>query len=122
MDIESMPSEQLATTKSYTDLDSGKLKTIIRKGMLLMTYEQQQRFISALEYEMNRSGSTMRSYLMPLGIAAFEVGDLTANDVGHLIRYLRITSPKIMPSIERVLSDYNAFFEQPELSSTLKAA
>jgi hypothetical protein len=121
MTIESTFYEQLAT-KSYMALDSGTLKTLVRNGMLLMTFDEQQRFIRALEIEMNRLGSTIRAYLVPLGISAFEVGDLTANEVGHLIRYLRITTPKLMPTIERVLSDYSAFFGQQELPSTLKAA
>jgi hypothetical protein len=120
MDFESTLYEQHATT--YMSLDSGNLKTVVRKGMLLMTCDEQRQFIRALESEMDRLGLTMRSYLVPLGISAFEAADLTANEVGHLIRYLRITAPKLMPSIERVLSDYSAFFGQPELPSALKAA
>jgi hypothetical protein len=121
MDVKSTPYEQL-DYGSYTAQDPGSLKTEVRRGMLLMTLDERQRFIRALEYEMNRLGFTMRSYLVPLGISAVEFGDLSANDVGHLIRYLRITVPKLMPSIERVLSDYSAVFGHPALPSTLKAA
>jgi hypothetical protein len=101
-------------TSKYMALDSGTLKTLIRNGMLLMTLEERKRFVCALETEMNRFGSTMRSYLVPLGIFGRDAGDLTANEVGHLIRFLKIINPGLMPTVERVLSEYSAFFDEPE--------
>jgi hypothetical protein len=120
MAIESTPFDEVAS--KYVALDSGTLKTLVRRGMLLMSLDERKRFVCALEAEMNRFGSTMRSYLVPLGIFGREAGDLTANEVGHLIRFLKIINPKLMPSIERVLSEYSPFFEELETPTTREAA
>lgn len=112
MAVESTPFDEVAS--KYMALDSGTLKTLVRSGMLRMSLDERTRFVCALETEMNRFGSTMRSYLVPLGIFVREPGDLTANEVGHLIRFLKIITPKLMPSIERVLSEYSPFFEEVE--------
>jgi hypothetical protein len=120
MGVESRPLEK--GTNKYTTLDSGTLKNVVRNGMLLMSLDERERFVCALETEMNRFGSTMRFYLVSLGIFSRKASDLTANEVGHLIRYLKIIEPKLMPSIERVLSEYSPFFEELEPTTTRKAA
>jgi hypothetical protein len=61
-------------------------------------------FIKTLEYEMVRSGLSIRPYLIPLGIVAECAEDLTPSEVGHLIRFFRINVPKAMSAVVRVLA------------------
>lgn len=90
-------------------LDSERLKTIVREGLITMHPPEREQVVLDLEAEMNRAGSTMRSYLIPLGIPGTSAGELTPNEVGHLIRFLTVAAPELMPAVERVLSRYSAF-------------
>jgi hypothetical protein len=119
MIVESRPFEE--AENRYAALDSGTLKTVVREGMLLMSLDERKKFVCALETEMNNFASTMRSYLVPLGIYGREPSDLTPNEVGHLVRFLKIINPNLMPSIERVLFEYSPFFGELELPNSQSA-
>jgi hypothetical protein len=46
---------------------------------------------------------------VPLGIPARSVEELTPTEVGHLVRYLKLTVPESIRAIERAVSRYPAF-------------
>jgi len=92
-------------TKSFHELDADKLKDSVREMLVLMEALERKLFIKTLEYEMSRSGLSIRPYLIPLGIAAEYAEDLTPSEVGHLIRFFRINVPKAMSAVVRVLAD-----------------
>lgn len=102
------PSDQVATAVRRW-LDADALKAVVRDGLLSMQLPEREQFIQALETELNCAGSTLRAYLVLLGIAGTTPDELTPNEVGHLIRFLSITVPELMPATERVLSRYRAF-------------
>lgn len=87
------------------DLDADKLKESVQGMLVLMEALERRLFIKTLEYEMFRSGLSIRDYLIPLGILATRAEDLTPNEVGHLIRFFRINVPKAMSAVARVLDD-----------------
>jgi hypothetical protein len=90
---------------SFRELDADKLRDLVREMLILMEALERKLFIKTLEYEMSRSGLSIRPYLIPLGIAAEYAEDLTPNEVGHLIRFFRINVPKAMLAVVRVLDD-----------------
>jgi hypothetical protein len=85
-------------------LDADELKNSVRDMLLSMEKLERNLFIKTLEYEMFRSGLSIRVYLVPLGIAGRCAEDLTPTEVGHLIRFFRINVPKAMSAVERVLA------------------
>jgi hypothetical protein len=87
----------------FQDVSADELKDSVREMLVLMEALERKLFIKTLEYEMLRSGLSIRPYLIPLGIAAQCAEDLTPTDVGHLIRFFRINVPKAMAAVGRVL-------------------
>ena len=55
---------------SFQELDADELKDSVREMLGLMEALERKLFIKTLEYEMSRSGLSIRPYLIPLGIAA----------------------------------------------------
>ena len=90
-------------TGGFQELDADELKDSVREMLVLMEALERKLFIKTLEYEMSRSGLSIRPYLIPLGIAAAYAEDLTPGEVGHLIRFFRINVPKAMSAVVRVL-------------------
>ena len=99
------------------NLDADRLKDSVREMLLLMEALERKLFIKTLEYEMSRSGLSIRDYLIPLGISSTQAEDLTPNDVGHLVRFFRINVPKAMPAVLRVLDQSPALATGSELSA-----
>jgi hypothetical protein len=89
---------------SFQELDADELNNSVREMLVLMEALERKLFIKTLEYEMSRSGLSIRPYLIPLGIAAAYAEDLTPSEVGHLIRFFKINVPKAMPAVWRVLA------------------
>ena len=89
---------------SFGELDADQLKNSVREMLVLMEALERKLFIKTLEYEMVRSGLSIRPYLIPLGIVAECAEDLTPSEVGHLIRFFRINVPKAMSAVVRVLA------------------
>jgi hypothetical protein len=88
---------------SFQDVSADELKNSVREMLVLMEALERKLFIKTLEYEMLRSGLSVRPYLIPLGIAAQCPEDLTPTEVGHLIRFFRINVPKAMVVVGRLL-------------------
>ncbi len=84
-------------------LDPDQLKDSVREILVSMEAMERDLFIKTLDYEMLRSGLSIRTYLIPLGIGAECAEDLTPTEVGHLIRFFIINVPKAMPAVVRVL-------------------
>lgn len=91
-------------TAGFPEIDADELKNSVREMLVLMEALERKLFIKTLEYEMSRTGLSIRPYLIPLGISAEYAEDLTPSEVGHLIRFFRINVPKAMSAVERVLA------------------
>ena len=89
-----------------------ELKSLVRDGLVAMSVSEREGFIKVLETEMRKSGLNMRSYLIPLGIPARTLEELTPTEVGHLVRYLKVNVTQAIPAIERALATYNSFVER----------
>ena len=89
---------------SFQEIDADELKNSVREMLVSMEALERKLFIKTLEYEMSRTGLSIRPYLIPLGIAAEYAEDLTPTEVGHLIRFFRINVPKAMSAVVRVLA------------------
>jgi hypothetical protein len=112
--------DEVAATKRW--LDSDELKAIVRDAMILMAQAEREQLVIDIEQEMNRAGLSMRSHLIMIGIPAASLEELTPNEVGHFIRFVDLTAPRLMPAIERVLSPYIAFFRDEDLLASRPAA
>jgi len=96
-------------------VDSNELKGLVRDRLTAMGLQQREEFVQALELEMRKAGSTLRSHLLLIGIPAKCPDELTPNEVGHLIRYFNISEPELMPVVSRVISRFSLFPENDEL-------
>ena len=103
---------------SFQELDADELKDSVREMLVLMDALERKLFIKTLEYEMFRSGLSIRPYLIPLGIAAEYAEDLTPNEVGHLFRFFRINVPKAMSAVVRLLDGCPVLATGRELMTT----
>jgi hypothetical protein len=103
-------------------IDADDLKRIVRDGLVAMTYEVRGAFIQALETELRRAGLSMRAYLIPLGISAMTIAELTPSEIGHLVRFLKINLPRAMPAIEKAMAGFAAFAEHLGASDDRLAA
>ena len=98
-----VPKKQIEIV-SFRELDADQLKNSVREMLVLMEALERKLFIKTLEYEMVRSGLSIRPYLIPLGIVAECAEDLTPSEVGHLIGFFRINVPKAMSAVVRLLA------------------
>jgi hypothetical protein len=103
-------------------LDPDELKKMVCDGLVAMTYEDRGAFIQALATELRRAGLSMRTYLIPLGISAMTIAELTPSDIGHLARFLKINLPRAMPAIEKAMARFAAFAEPQGASNDRLAA
>ena len=94
---------------SWSAIDAGELKEIVRDGLVAMNIAEREDFIRTLEAEMRRAGLNMRAYLIPLGIPGRSPEDLTPTEVAHMMRFLKLNVPQAMPAIEGSLSQYGHF-------------
>ena len=109
------------TRISQTQLDPNELKDVIRDGLANMSMPDREEFIRTLEVEMRRISLNVRAYLIPLGIPGRSPDDLTPSEVGHLIRYLKLTVPQAMPAVERAMGRYTVFSGSAEPGRRLAA-
>jgi hypothetical protein len=103
-------------------MDADELKVVVRDGLVAMNLTDREGFIKALEAEMRTVNLNMRSYLVPLGIPARTLEELTPTEVGHLVRYLKINVQHAMPAVERAISKYSAITEKNRRSGDRLAA
>jgi len=90
-------------------------------GLANMTMSDREEFIRTLEAEMRRISLNVRAYLIPLGIPGRTPEDLTPSEVGHLVRYLKLTVPQAMPAVERAMARYSVFSGKGEPGARLAA-
>ena len=107
-----MQSRGHTARKTLESLDPEELKSLVRDVMVSMEITEREEFIQALDAEMRRASFNMRAYLVPLGIPARNLEDLTPTEVGHLIRFLKRIVPQAMPAVERVTARYSDFVEK----------
>ena len=93
-------------------MEPDELKAVVRDGLVAMNLSDREGFIRALEAEMRTVNLNMRSYLIPLGIPARTLEELTPTEVGHLVRYLKINVQHALPAVERALSKYSSIVEK----------
>jgi|SRR6185295_18856901 len=110
-----------AIRSSQTQLDPNELKGVIRDGLSNMSMPDREEFIRTLEAEMRKISLNVRAYLIPLGIPGRSPEDLTPSEVGHLIRYLKLTVPQAMPAVERAMGKYTVFSGSAEPGRRLAA-
>ena len=91
-----------------------ELKAIVRDGLMLIEQPDREQLTREIEREMNRAGLALRSHLILIGIPAASHAELTPNEVGHFVRFIDMTAPRLMPAIERVLARYLAFWREQE--------
>src|SRR5215208_1962468 len=115
-----LSNEVAATPTRWPDPD--ELKVRVRDGLILIDQAAREQFLIDLEREMRRAGLSICSHLIPIGIPATSRCEMTPNEAGHLVRYLHITAPRLMPAIERVLSRYIAFSREEEPLAICPAA
>lgn len=86
-----------------------ELKNVVRDKLTTMTAERRQEFILDLERELRAANLSIRAYLIPIGVSALSLEELTPGDVGHLVRYLKFNVPgaknAINSLVERLGSD-----------------
>lgn len=104
-----------------SQLDPNELKGVIRDGLANMSMPDREEFIRTLEAEMRRISLNVRAYLIPLGIPGRSPEDLTPSEVGHLVRYLKLTVPRAMPAVERAMARYTVFSDSTEPGTRLAA-
>ena len=104
-----------------SQLDPNELKGVIRDGLANMSMPDREEFIRTLEAEMRRISLNVRAYLIPLGIPGRSPEDLTPSEVGHLVRYLKLTVPRAMPAVERAMARYTVFSDSTESGTRLAA-
>ncbi|HEX5733804.1 MAG TPA: hypothetical protein VF131_13290 [Blastocatellia bacterium] len=85
---------------------SDDLKAIVRNGLISMEQAEREQLIRDIDREMDQAGLTLCSNLILIGIPAASHSELTPNEVGHLVRFIDMTAPRLMPAIERVLARY----------------
>jgi hypothetical protein len=91
------------------------LKAIVRDGLILMKPHEREQLIRDLEREVSLFISPLSLHPILIGIPATSHFELTPNDVGHLVRFIDLTVPRLMPAIERVLARYPALWREQEL-------
>ena len=90
-------------------LNPDEVRRLVRDGLVSMEMTERENFIQALDIEMRRSHFDIRAFLIPLGIPGRSPEDLTPTEVGHLIRFLLMIRPNVMPAVGRVIARYDVF-------------
>ena len=113
---------QNGSRSAVGEMNPDDLKGFVRDGLVMMTISEREAFIKVLETEMRAAGLSMSSYLIPLGIPARTLEELTPTEVGHLVRYLKINVAQAVPAVERALARNGGLGEKAGASRTRLAA
>ena len=105
--------------RRFTDADD--LKLLVRNRLTSMTAADRTAFILALESALRSANLSMRAYLIPLGISAKSLEELTPGDIGHLIRFFKINLPNAMCAVEVVIERFAGFVEAAKSGDLLAA-
>ena len=120
--VKSIRTRNETNRASVEGMDADELKAVVRDGLVAMNLTDREGFIKALEAEMRTVNLNMRSYLVPLGIPARTLEELTPTEVGHLVRYLKINVQHAMPAVERAISKFSSIVEKNGRSGDRLAA
>ncbi|MEW6730041.1 MAG: hypothetical protein AB1489_01770 [Acidobacteriota bacterium] len=88
------------------------LKDMVSAAVMRMDMAQRITFLKDFLSTLNKAGINVNSYLLILGIDTKRVQDITPNDFGHLIRYLRLNHAHKFSAVTQVMQRY------PEIVST----
>jgi hypothetical protein len=91
---------------SQSGIGPADLKIVVRDGLASMTAADREAFILALETELRYKSLSMRGYLIPLGISASSLDELTPSDVGHLVRFLKLNVPGAMRAVDGIIERF----------------
>src|SRR5690349_17779299 len=90
-------------TWTLESLGPDEVRSVVRDGLISMGMAERVVFVQTLCVGMRRVHFDLRAHPVPLGIPGRCPEDLTPTEVGHLIRYLKMTAPRVMPAIDRVI-------------------
>ncbi|HWO02152.1 MAG TPA: hypothetical protein VNS63_23095 [Blastocatellia bacterium] len=103
-----IPSINRISTSGKDLVDPDDLKIVVRDGFASMTTADREAFILDLEWELRTANLSVRAFLIPLGISARSLEELTPSDVGHLVRFLKINVPAAMRAVDGVIEQFAA--------------
>jgi hypothetical protein len=81
------------------------LRDSVREALLRLSEEEQRGVHNGLLSALRRAGVNIGHHLLLLGIPARTAEELTATEMGILIRYLRISEPRAMAAVAPILID-----------------
>lgn len=80
-----------------------KLKQIWVDKMVELNSDDRWKLILSLEKQLNLDHLSLKSYLALTGVAGYSKNDLQPYDIGHVVRYLKISVPSAVPAIFRTM-------------------
>src|SRR5262245_17067961 len=89
-----------------------ELKILVRDGLASMTADDREAFILALENQLRPVNVNIRQHLVPLGISASSLQELTPSDIAHLVRFLKINMPTAMLAVDGLINQFVAGAEK----------
>lgn len=82
-----------------------ELRAFVLDKLIRVGNAKRGAFVAFLESGMKARGLDLRSYFIPIGIVGRAPDDLTANEIAHLIRFLRLTVPQAIQPILAALGE-----------------
>lgn len=101
-----LPSINRMRASRRESADPDDLKIVVRDGLASMTADDREAFILSLERELRPANFNLRAHLIPLGISASSLQELTPSDIGHLVRFLKINVPTAMHAVDTVIKEF----------------
>src|SRR5215467_12504969 len=80
------------------------LREIVAKALSSLAIEQRSAFCTQVLACLEKAGLNVRQAVLMLGLSARKVEDLTSAEVATLIRYVRLTEPKMMKALAPTLA------------------
>jgi hypothetical protein len=85
--------------------DPDHLRESVGKALSSLSADERSTVRNKLLYELKKAGLRVRQCLLMLGVAATTPDELTPPEVASLIRYVRLTEPKILLAVTEPLSE-----------------
>ncbi|HKV38485.1 MAG TPA: hypothetical protein VJX67_04665 [Blastocatellia bacterium] len=96
-------------TGDLSALDPTVLRDSVRNAILTFPQEERAAITARLVARLKEARFDLRSSVIVLGINARSAEDLTPSDIGHIMRYLRLTAQPVFaaitPSLTELLGD-----------------
>jgi hypothetical protein len=87
-----------------TAADPDYLRETVVRSLSSLTFEQRSLACEQLLADLEKAGLNIRQAVLMLGLLARKVEELTAPEIGTLIRYARLTEPKVMRAMAAPLT------------------